>query len=275
MSFCLLLRWVERRTMDARSGWEAVLALLKRARRFGGAFLLLGSIPSSAGIFCQRMRPGKRTPAEPTIKTDAFHLPSGPCRCVPGARRRCARRRHTGRLSCMPFRRRRYHSRDRYRWFLDDTSFPYVSYTESYPPLLSLARSIQRAEVVLEAPLLHGERCVWVVDGRCARAGGMVVAGCSGCSFALEVFADGWWACREIECLLWVAERSLKVGVGPAERAGGGSRRPGGSSLHGGMLCIIICCAEEMFTKDITIPPRISSSSLLHHNHGKYRLGIP
>lgn len=46
--FCLLLRWVERRTMDARSGWEVVVALLKRERRFGGAFLLLGSIPSSA-----------------------------------------------------------------------------------------------------------------------------------------------------------------------------------------------------------------------------------
>lgn len=58
--------------MDARSGWEAVLALLKRARRFGEAFLLLGSIPSSAGIFCQRMRPGKRTPADPPSRPMLF-----------------------------------------------------------------------------------------------------------------------------------------------------------------------------------------------------------
>lgn len=273
--FCLLLRWVERRTMDARSGWEVVVALLKRERRFGGAFLLLGSIPSSAGVFYQRMRPRERTPAEPTVKTDAFHRPPGrPCRCVPGAGRRCARRRHTGCLPCMSFWRRRCHPRDRYRWPLDDTPFAYMSHTEPYPPLLSLPRSAQRAEVVLEASFVHGERCVWVVHGRCARAGGMVVAGCSGCSFGLDVFADGWWACREIECLLWVAERSLKVGGSPAERARGGSRRPGGSSLHGGVLCIVICCAEKCLQKTSPLP----RASLLRHisttNHGKYRLGI-
>lgn len=191
----LLLRWVVRRTMDARSGWEVVLALLKRVRRLGGAFLLLGSIPSSAGVFYQYMYQERRVHAKPTIKTDAFHLPSGcPCRSVPITGRRCARR-HAGCLPCMSAWCGRYHFRDRYRRSLDDTSFRYISYTESYPPLVSLLRSTQCPEVVLKASLVRGHGCVLVVHGRCARAGGIVVACCGGCSLGLEIFADGWWAC--------------------------------------------------------------------------------
>lgn len=182
--------------MDARSGWEVVVALLKRVRRLGVAFLLLGSIPSSAGDSYQYMYQERRVQANPTIKTDAFHLPSDcPCRCVPRTGRRCARRRHAGCLPCMSAWCGRYHCRDRYRQSLDDTSFPYISHTESYPPLVSLLRSTQCPEVVLKASLVCGHRCVWVVHGCCARAGGIVMACCGGCSLGLEVFADGWWAC--------------------------------------------------------------------------------
>lgn len=197
MEDILLLRWVVRRTMDARSGWEVVVALLKRVRRLGGAFLLLGSIPSSAGVFYQCMYLERRVQAKPTIKTDAFHLPSGcPCRSVPITGRRCARRRHAGCLPCMAAWCVRYHSRDRYRRSLGDTSsFPYISHTESYPPLVSLLRSIQCPKVVLKASLVRVHGRVWIVHGRCAHARGIVVACCGGCSLGLEVFADGWWAC--------------------------------------------------------------------------------